>query len=395
MRLPLTLMLILLIVSIGVDLLIFRSLRRSRHAYPWAYIYSGTSAALIAMLLGVMAVPLKECQPHTLTAIMWFMYTYASVYITKTVLALFYLLSLLPRLTGHRSWPALRYAGMAVGAIIFSLMWWGVSNRHNINVSRVSIHIQDMPPALEGLTIAQISDLHLGSWGTDTVFVSHLVDTINSLHPDLIVFTGDIVNRRTDELIPFVSTLSRLHAPLGIYSILGNHDYGDYSEWPSETAKLANMQLLYDLQAQMGWNMLNNTHVLIPVSGDTLCLVGVENVGDPPFHTYGDLGKSYPTPGDNRFKILLSHNPAHWHNDIRDQRDMNFALTLSGHTHAMQAELCGISPAALRYDEWGGLYIDQSAQHQLYVNIGAGTVGIPARIGATPQVSLLTLTRSR
>jgi hypothetical protein len=205
------------------------------------------------------------------------------------------------------------------------------------------------------------------------------------------VFTGDIVNRRTDEIYPFVDTFAKLHAPYGVYSILGNHDYGDYSDWQSDEAKQANLQELIDIENGMGWQMLNNATAMIHCGADSIALIGVENVGDPPFHTYGDLDAAYPTLDDGVTKILLSHNPAHWVTDICDAPDKNIALTLSGHTHAMQIAFGRISPAVFRYRTWGGRYDDSGNNNMLYVNIGVGTVGFPARIGATPEITLFTL----
>lgn len=181
---------------------------------------------------------------------------------------------------------------------------------------------------------------------------------------------------------------------MGVYSILGNHDYGDYYNWTSPEAKKENMQLLKDLQAGMGWNMLNNASRTFYNDGDSIVLIGVENIGDPPFPVYGDLEKAYPFDlADPAFKILLSHNPAHWTEDIREAPDKIIPLTLSGHTHAMQMSLGRISPAAFRYSTWGGMYGDTGNAHRLYVNIGDGEVAIPARIGATPEITLFTLTK--
>ena len=179
---------------------------------------------------------------------------------------------------------------------------------------------------------------------------------------------------------------------MGVYSILGNHDYGDYFNWPNDSSKAANMELMDSLKAKMNWQLLRNQTAWLRCGSDSIALVGVENVGDPPFHIYGDLPASYPgSLSDDVFKILLSHNPAHWVADIKDNPSAQIALTLSGHTHAMQMEAFGISPAAFRYPTWGGMYSDSDSLRRLYVNIGIGEVGIPARIGATPEVTLFTL----
>ena len=210
------------------------------------------------------------------------------------------------------------------------------------------------------------------------------------------MFTGDIVNRRSNELLPHTGALSRITARDGVYSILGNHDYGDYCEWPSAKAKQDNMNLLRSLQKGMGWKLLLNETEWLRRGGDSIAIIGVENIGDPPFHTYGDLAISYPgNLGDTTTKILLSHNPMHWVNDISGHTDKNIALTLAGHTHAMQMELFGWSPAEWRYPTWGGLYTDPEGRQNLYVNIGIGAVGMPMRIGATPEITTITLRKKR
>ena len=208
------------------------------------------------------------------------------------------------------------------------------------------------------------------------------------------LFTGDIVNRRTDELLPQVKPLSRLKAADGVYSILGNHDYGDYKKWPSAEMKSENMDMMYRLQRDMGWNLMNNRSEYIRRGNDSIALIGVENWGDPPFTVYGDLDKAYPMQSDSTFKILMTHNPAHWSEKIADNDTVNIALSLSGHTHAMQCQIGSWSPAEWRYDNWGGLYDDLSSRHKLYVNIGLGTVALPARIGATPEITVLTLRKA-
>lgn len=272
-------------------------------------------------------------------------------------------------------------------------MWWGaLFNRFALDVKPVEVTIPNLPESFNDYKIVQISDLHVGTFNTNTAYVEKVVNEINSLNPDLIVFTGDIVNRKTSELMPFIPILSRLHAKDGVISILGNHDYGDYASWKTEAAKQSNLQLMIDSQKRMGWKLLLNETEMINRGTDSIAIIGVENIGDPPFHSYGDLNKAYPTLDDSVTKILLSHNPAHWQADIRGNKDVNIPLTLSGHTHAMQFSMGKISPARLRYKYWGGLYDDKGVtDNRLYVNIGVGTIGFPARIGATPEVTLITL----
>ncbi len=391
MRLPLLLILPVLILDALVDWYICRAVwRRCRRAAAFWRPFSLWSSIALALFLVVMICwPKKSASDSDLVGIMWALFSYFSIYISKYIGVLFDLVCKFARNRVVRSLPIV----FGVGA--FLLMWWGaLVNRYNIDVVEIDYTNPALPEAFQGLTVAQISDLHVGSYGADTAYVAKVVDAVNALHPDLIVFTGDIVNRRTDELAPFVSTLSRLEAPMGVYSILGNHDYGDYYNWPSDEAKEVNMMLLKDMQAQMGWHMLNNESHTFYAGSESIVLIGVENIGDPPFPIYGDLDVAYSGDlADPAFKILLSHNPAHWSADIAESPDKNIALTLSGHTHAMQVAFGRISPAVFRYKTWGGMYSDSDRAHDLYVNIGIGEVGMPARIGATPEITLFKFSR--
>lgn len=394
MRLPYLILAVAALVNIGVDGYIYMALRSYCRRRIWGRIHLVLSALLLCMLVVMFCLPVRSTSPGALLAVMWMLYGYLTVYVPKYVFLICDVLSRVPCLFKARRRRRLSWTGLGLGVVIFLAMWWGaLINRFNIRVNSVRIASPEVPAAFDGFRIAQISDLHVGTYGSDTTFLHKLVSEVNAQRPDMIVFTGDIVNRQSDELKPFVRVLSGLKAPYGVYSILGNHDYGDYRNWPDDAAKSANLQLLKDLQRCMGWHLLNNEHRAVSVSGDTLMLIGVENVGDPPFHTYGSLADAYPDAADGHFKVLLSHNPAHWDADIAGHRDKNIALTLSGHTHAMQMEVMGISPGALRYSHWGGLYAD-SLGRRLYVNVGAGTVGFPARIGATPEVTVFTLHRT-
>lgn len=391
MRLPLVPILLLLIFNLLIDFYLWRRLKRTCHKPLWSKIQAVTAIILNIVLIVVICLPKRSGGEAGFDRIMWALYAYLSVYVPKLIFVLFDLLASIPQLWKHKRAKFITAIGAVLSIATFCAMWWGaLFNRYNIDVRHVEIEIDGLPASFDGYTIAQVSDLHVGSYGNDTTFLAKVVDSVNSLSPDMIAFTGDIVNRRSSELNPFVNTLKNFHAPDGVYSILGNHDYGDYYTWASASDKQANMNELYDMQNRMGWKMLNNASDFVYRANDSIAIIGVENVGDPPFHTYGDLDAAYATLDDPTVKILLSHNPAHWDNDIKDSPDKNIALTLSGHTHAMQISAFGMSPAAFRYPTWGGLYKDEDG-HQLYVNIGIGEVAIPARIGATPEITLITL----
>lgn len=372
------------------------------------WIYWATAILCYVILIVAICLPRRNTDVD-ITPVMWLLYTYVSIYIGK----IFYLIcSVLGRFLKvifrwrNRFYP-LRWIGLLVGLFFIGMMWVGASyTRKHINIEEVDIYSNKLPSTFENYRIAQISDLHVGTWGQNTEFIKSLVDSVNSLHPDLIVFTGDIVNRETKEIYPFIEVLSRLSAKDGVYSILGNHDYGDYMNWPDSSFREENNKLLASIEKGMGWHLMNNEKVFLKNGNDSIMLIGVENWGDPPFPQYGDLELALSSnpdslyhQNDNNFKILLSHNPEHWNREV--SKNTNIDLTLSGHTHAMQAMLkignWKWSPSKYRYEKWGGLYgslNEKDLPTQLYVNIGAGEVGMPARLlSAYPEITLFTLKR--
>lgn len=395
MRLPLLLILPIFVINCLTDWYICTAVWRRvhNHAKFWRRTTLWSSIFFALVLVALIVWPKKSSDDATLLGVMWTLYALASVYLAKIVFVIFDLLARIPQIFHRKRIRWLTWAGAGLGTLVFCVMAWGLLvERYRIDVEELTIERADLPAAFDGLRIVQLSDIHIGSYGSDTTYVGRVVETVNSLRPDMIVFTGDIVNRHTSELEPFVGTLARLEAPMGVYSILGNHDYGDYYQWPTPGDKVENMAQMYYLQQQAGWRMLNNTTETFYRGTDSLMLIGVENISDPPFPTYGSLDDAYPYDLDDAaFKILLSHNPTHWVNDIADASDKNIALTLSGHTHAMQFELFGWSPSKYVYPTWKGLYADSDSIHLLYVNTGIGEVGIPARIGATPEITVFTL----
>lgn len=388
MRFPLVVALIALAVNLLVDFYFYRRLHkhpRLRKVHVWL------TAALSLLWIGIICVPKRVGDDAFMLRIMWAIYGYLTVYIPKYIAFIFDVVAAIPHLFRRRRWHFLSGAGAAVASLVFAAMWWGaLVNRYRLDVREVEVEIHGLPAELRGMRIVQISDWHVGSYGADTAFVARTIDEINALHPDAVVFTGDIVNRHSAELRPFAGVLSKLKAPLGVYSVMGNHDYGDYYRWPDEQAHRADADTLRAIQRRMGWRMLDNEAVMLSAPSGRLAIVGVENIGEPPFTTRGDLRRACRNIADSIPKILLSHNPRHWTDSIAGNNDANIALTLSGHTHAMQMEVAGFSPAEWRYKTWGGLY-DDGADHKLYVNIGIGTVGLPMRIGATPEITVLTL----
>ena len=253
-------------------------------------------------------------------------------------------------------------------------------------VKEVEYSSPRLPDGFDGYRIVQLSDIHIGSWQGRQKSIQKLVDMANGQKADLIVFTGDLVNQQSHELDAFAPILSQLHAPDGVYSILGNHDYGTYYRWKSPEEESANLDYLLRQEGAMGWTMLNNDHAIVRHNGDSIALIGVENDGEPPFSQFADLPKAIRGT-DGMFKILLSHNPTHWRREVLPQSDID--LMLAGHTHAMQAIFFGHSLAELMYPEWRGMYTEGG--RSLYVNIGIGYVGLPFRFGAWPEITVITL----
>ncbi|MDE5794540.1 MAG: metallophosphoesterase [Muribaculaceae bacterium] len=429
MRLPLPVIIILFAISILADLYIWVDIRqgKSKNRWAWSNAYA-ISSFLLWIFLGVIVALPRRGLDGGVYAIMWMLTVYLSIYVPKIIYCLFSILGRIPLIFRSTRWMWLNYVGAALGVIGFALVWHGILyTRSHTQLVNLTVSSERLPDNFDGYRIVQISDLHLGTWGNDTRFLSEFVNQVNNLRPDLIVFTGDLVNQKSDEIIPFTSLLKKLEASDGVYSILGNHDYGDYVDWPSKLAKEENLENLKKLQAEAGWKMLNNEHDFIVKNKgghrDSIAIIGVENWGEPPFGKYGDLKKAYPVEKnrsikDNNFKILLTHNPEHWVQEVR--KITNIDLSLAGHTHAMQVSFDAFgkrfSPSSFRYQTWGGFYtensigeiedfgnpdpyggLDRNLEHpSLYVNIGAGEVGMPFRIGASnPEITLITLKKKK
>lgn len=283
-------------------------------------------------------------------------------------------------------------SALIAGSLPLAAMSFGIiSGAHDYRIRRKSIVIPNLPKAWHGVTIAQVSDIHSGSFW-NKVAVEGGVDMLLAEKPDLIFFTGDLVNNEANEVENYIPIFSKLKADLGVYSILGNHDYGDYKNWPSEKAKQQNLQNVIDAHGAMGWDILLDEHRVLEVDKEPLAILGVENWGAGRFAKYGDIAKAYQGTEDFPAKILLSHDPSHWDAQIRkDYQDID--LMLAGHTHGFQfgVEIPGFkwSPSQYVYKQWAGLY--QEGNQNLYVNRGYGYLGYPGRIGIPPEITILEL----
>jgi predicted MPP superfamily phosphohydrolase len=287
---------------------------------------------------------------------------------------------------------------IAVGlaAIPFTSLLYGMfRGKYNFKVLTYELEYDDLPEAFEGFKITQISDIHSGSFDNPKK-VQYGVDLVNAQGSDVVFFTGDLVNNKAEEILPWIETFKKINAKHGVYSVLGNHDYGDYMRWESPEAKKKNMQALEKAQKQMGWDLLLNQSRFIEKDGQRIAVIGVENWGSG-FKQVGDLNKALADVSEKDFKILMSHDPSHWEAEVLPH-PFKIHLTLSGHTHGMQfgIEIPGWikwSPVKWRYKQWAGVY-QESDQH-LNVNRGFGYLAYPGRVGIWPEVTVITLTKSK
>ncbi len=294
----------------------------------------------------------------------------------------------------HRRWAAL--CAFVVAALVFGLMWWGaIVTPGTLEVREVELEFDRLPAAFDGYRIVQWSDAHLGTYDGRTAIVEKQINAINALNADMICFTGDLVSRETNEALPYRKLLGKLHARDGVFSVLGNHDYDNYVTWEDQQEKLADRKALCDLQTGIGWRLLNDDYAVVKRGDEQIVVIGTENYGDHPGEKRGNLARAYSGLHDGNFKIQLQHNPYAWRANTLS--NSNIDLMLAGHTHAFQLMLTlgnwRLSPARLRYREWGGAY--NEGGRWLYVNIGTGMVGPPMRIGATPEITVITLKRKQ
>jgi hypothetical protein len=375
------------------------------------YTYWGISLLAVAFhLILNFADPLlfgKSIRSHIFATII-------GIYLSKLLIVFFLLLDDIIRLFrwgSHKLSPAaaantdaddavkisrnifINWLGIATGSTLFGTLLYGYTNKYKYQIKRQQLTFDNLPKGFKGMKIVQISDIHSGSL-TNSAAVMRGVNLIMNEKPDLILFTGDLVNNIASEMHGLIHVFSLLKAPLGVYSVLGNHDYGDYYRWPQRNlTKEQNFEDLKNTHATMGWKLLLNEHVELERNGDKIALLGIENWGAKArFIKYGKMDITYRGAEKYPFKILMSHDPSHWEAEVITQYP-DIDLTLSGHTHGMQfgVDVPGIkwSPVKYVYNQWSGLY--QNNKQRLYVNTGFGFIGYPGRVGFLPEITVLEL----
>jgi predicted MPP superfamily phosphohydrolase len=289
----------------------------------------------------------------------------------------------------------LNQVGIIFAGVPFVSLSYGILHgRFDFTVREVKLHYPNLSLKFDGLKVIQISDFHIGAFMHYKNHVQEIVEIINEINADLILFTGDFVNNVSEEIDPFINTLKSLKARIGKYAILGNHDYGEYVPWESEQERQDNIRNVIRKEKEIGFDLLLDEFRKITIEDESIELIGIENWGLPPFPQYGDLEKAMSKTSPESFKVLLSHDPTHW--DAQVLEKTNIDLTLSGHTHGAQfgIEIPGFrwSPATVRYKRWGGLYEEEN--QKLYINTGLGSIGYPGRVGMPPEITVFTLNKN-
>ena len=311
--------------------------------------------------------------------------------ITRLIKAIFRKPTNAPRIPSRRKFVST--LGWGLAAIPFASILYSIfKGKYNYKVWKYTLYFDNLPKAFDGYRITQISDIHCGSFDNYEK-IRYGVELINSQKSNVILFTGDLVNNLANEVHNWKSLFATLQAPDGVFSIMGNHDYGDYSSWETSEAKQQNLEHLFQLQKQMGWQLLLNEHCYLERNGEKIALIGVENWGHGRFSKYGDLNKAMEGINTEDFKILMSHDPTHWQEVVLPE-NKDIQLTLSGHTHGMQ---CGIeipgwlkwSPSQYIYKYWGGMY--EEGGKYLNVNRGFGYHAFPGRLGVWPEITVIEL----
>ena len=365
----------------------YLNLRRLNNSKIFLLLFSGYSVLFIFLFIFLYIYP---NQPREAENYLTYFYFNAFLFIDltiKIILSLFFIIGVF-----FRKKKIISYAGLILVIGLGINMLYGLSfGKNKIKICRQELVFESLPASFNNFKIVQISDAHLGSLRKSNKLLFRTEEKVNNINPDLILFTGDLVNNFSEETKGWEEVFNRINSQTPCFSILGNHDYGDYATWPNEGKKEDNFEDVVKANSILGFDLLRNENKTIYKGKDSIFIVGVENWGFPPFPQYANLEKASKNIPKDAFKILMTHDPAHWESVVKETRD--YQLTLSGHTHGMQwgLKLAGIpfSLAYLTRKTWGGLY--QQGNTFLYVNTGLGTVGIPWRIDMPAEITVFTL----
>lgn len=400
------------IVYLAFDLYTFQAIRLLISDYELTtrrFLSIGYFALSVLLFMGIVCYPLLDPkQFHNLR--LFLTMAFFAALIGKLFTAIFLLIDDLRRLVvyvagllpvgqvGDRDLSRstfLAKTGVIAGTLPVAALSFGImSGAYDYRIRKRQVFSKNLPKAFDGLRIVQISDIHTGSFFNKTA-VAGGVDLINAQKADIVFFTGDLVNDQSEEAKPYLDIFKKIKAPMGVFSTMGNHDYGDYRSWSSPQAKQTDIRQLHEMHRYMGWDILLNENRIIREGVDEVAILGLENWGAGRFSKYGDLRKTHQGTEETPFKILLSHDPSHWDAQVRTEYS-DIDLMLAGHTHGMQfgIEIGDFrwSPSQYIYKQWADLY--QEGDQYLYVNRGYGFLGYPGRIGILPEITVLELRSS-
>jgi hypothetical protein len=386
--------LIALILSVILpDIFLFLKLKKHKVKWPLHILNFLPSLFFIGAFLVMKFSGSNMPDPNRFHVFMWINFAFMLMYVPKLIYVIFHFLNYVLNLFLKEKIYLLRYAGALLAMFVVVLFAHGAFvNPKNVQLRKTTIEVENLPSAFDGYTIAQISDIHLGGWGKNHSYLKPAIKLINEQHADILVFSGDMVHNYHGETEGWAPVFNEIRVKDGKYAVLGNHDYGDYSEWNSEEEKDENLTKIKQAFNDFGFRLLLNEKVDLIRDSSSIELLGVENWGKHPFPKYGDLTHTLSQTDPEKLKILISHDPSHWKAEVVGQK--NIFLTLSGHTHAAQVafNMYGKlrSPSSWIYKEWDGLY--RESDQFLFINRGLGFVGIPVRLGAArPEVTMITL----
>ena len=389
-------LLLFIVLYVAVSLGTFKNLKNASKSYKkyYTWLLGAYSLLFFGAFIFLYIYPNQPRHAHNYTIYFYFNAFLFIDFLVKLFLSISYLIYLLFR--KRKIGRIILLTGIVISVGLGIIMIYGtLLGKRGLKVTHIELCFENLPSKFNNYKIVQFSDLHLGSFQHSTELLKKTEKQIETIQPDLILFTGDLVNNFWEETIGWEDIFNRINSKRNSYSILGNHDYGNYTTWKSNKDKEENFDKIVEAHKKLGFHLLRNEHVPLILGEDTIYLAGVENWGHPPFPQLANLNKALVNIPEDGFKILMTHDPAHWESQVKGKRNIQFSL--SGHTHGLQwgIKVAGItfSLAYLIRKNWGGLYKFNNSY--LYVNTGLGTVGIPWRIDMTPELTVFTLKRSK
>jgi len=389
----LTLICLLLLIAIP-DTFFYLKLKR-RDSHPFYIVLHLFPALIFTGLFLYIKFGLESMQNFRIVvAIMWLFFFFLLIYLSKLIHAVFFSLEYIYKKVFKRENIYFNIVRIGLNVYVVAVMLIGAYiTPRNFDVTHIQVPIRGLPASFNGYRIVQLSDIHLGSWNHKFHKLETVIKLVNEQKPDIIVFTGDMVNNFAEETSSWQPYFLQLKARDGKYAILGNHDYGDYTSWKNDSVRARNRKDIRQSIENFGFRLLLNEHIYLKCDSDSILLVGVENYGSSKRANYSNLNKALANINTKAPKILLTHDPSQWDPEVHQHKDI--ALTLSGHTHAGQLGIwIGkrlFSPAALVFKYWAGLYVVDN--QYLYVNRGIGYIGLPMYVGVRPEITVIELKR--